>query len=136
MTLSRTVVYAIQATLELATADPGRPVSSSKLAERQNLPERFLLQVLRTLVREGVLRSSRGVDGGYSLNAEPESLTLLDIIKPFSFRLTLTGREQQELSQINDALAGTLEHAANAARRELQKKTIADLIASRRGKAN
>jgi Rrf2 family protein len=136
MTISRTVAYAIEATLELATAEPDRPVPSSELAERGQMPERFLLHVLRKLVRHGVLRSSRGVDGGYSLNGDPETLTLLDVIKPFSLRLALTELEQREFSRMDDELGATFEKAAEAARHELQKKTIANLVESRRVKAD
>ena len=45
------------------------------------MPERFLLQILRNLVTHGILRSSRGVDGGYTLIKDPQEISLLDIIE-------------------------------------------------------
>ena len=44
-------------------------------------PERFLLQVLRSLVTHGILRSARGVDGGYSLTRPPEEVSVLEVIE-------------------------------------------------------
>ena len=67
MKLSRTVTYAIQATLQLAESDSRTPVPCSKLASQGAMPERFLLQILRNLVNHGILQSTRGVDGGYAL---------------------------------------------------------------------
>jgi Rrf2 family protein len=128
MTISRTVAYAIEATMDLAAAQPDRPVPGSELAERGKMPVRFLLHVLRILVKQGVLRSSRGADGGYSLNRDPEALTLLDVIKPFKIRLALSELEQSEFLRMNNDLMKTFNQAADAARRELQKKTIADLL--------
>jgi Rrf2 family protein len=45
------------------------------------MPERFLLQILRNLVTHGILRSTRGVDGGYTLTRPPEEISLLDVIE-------------------------------------------------------
>jgi Rrf2 family protein len=81
MKLSRTVSYALQATLQLAEAGTEHPVPCSRLAADGKMPERFLLQILRNLVAHGVLESTRGVDGGYTLRLSPNDVSLLDIIE-------------------------------------------------------
>ena len=81
MKLSRTVAYAVRATLQLAENPSDTPVPCSKLASEGNMPERFLLQILRNLVTHGILRSTRGVDGGYTLTRPPEDISLLDVIE-------------------------------------------------------
>ncbi len=81
MKLSRTMLYALQATVQLAEAGPSSPVPCSRLAEKGKMPERFLLQILRNLVTHGLLRSTRGVDGGYTLLRDPAEITLLDLIE-------------------------------------------------------
>lgn len=81
MKLSRTVAYAVRATLQLAQNPSDTPVPCSKLASDGNMPERFLLQILRNLVTHGILRSTRGVDGGYTLTRPPEEISLLDVIE-------------------------------------------------------
>ena len=81
MKLSRTVSYALQATLQLAQADSELPIPCSRLAADGKMPERFLLQILRNLVAHGILGSTRGVDGGYTLERSAEKISLLDVIE-------------------------------------------------------
>jgi Rrf2 family protein len=45
------------------------------------MPERFLLQILRNLVTHGVLQSTRGVEGGYTLDRKPQEISLLEVIE-------------------------------------------------------
>lgn len=129
MKLSRTIVYAIQATLELARAEPNRPISCSQLAKHGNLPERFLLHVLRRLVTQGILHSTRGVDGGYFLSKTPSQITLLDIVESFDTTLHPHVPDLQGLpSHVRKPLMTALEQSAVAARQELQRLTVADLL--------
>jgi len=114
MKLSRTVSYALQATLQLAEADTDHPVPCSRLAAEGKMPERFLLQILRNLVAHGVLESTRGVDGGYTLRQSPVDVSLLDIIEavdgpmvsslPVAEGLREGSRQKVELllTQVND----------------------------------
>src|ERR671910_748696 len=81
MKLSRTVSYAVQAVLQLAQLDPQTPVPCSRLAAEGKMPERFLLQILRSLVTHGILRSARGVDGGYALVKPADQISLLEVIE-------------------------------------------------------
>ena len=81
MKLSRTVEYAVQAMLQLAEHDLGTPVPCSRLAATGQMPERFLLQILRNLVTHGILNSTRGVEGGYTLERPPEQISLLEVIE-------------------------------------------------------
>jgi len=81
MKLSRTILYALQATLQLAEAGQESPVPCSRLAATGRMPERFLLQILRNLVTHGILNSTRGVEGGYSLQRPAEAISLLDLIE-------------------------------------------------------
>jgi len=81
MKLSRTVAYALQATLQLAQSDTSAPVPCSRLAAEGNMPERFLLQILRNLVAHGILESTRGVEGGYTLGRAPAEISLLEVIE-------------------------------------------------------
>lgn len=114
MKLSRTVSYALQATLQLAETETDQPVPCSKLAAEGKMPERFLLQILRNLVAHGVLESTRGVDGGYTLRQSPSDVSLLDIIEavdgpmvsslPVAEGLHDASRQKLEdlLGQVND----------------------------------
>lgn len=79
--MSRASAYAIGAVLQLAEAPVGVPVPCSRLAKTGEMPERFLLQVLRNLVNHKILKSTRGVDGGYSLLRPASEITLLQILE-------------------------------------------------------
>jgi Rrf2 family protein len=81
MKMSRTVAYAVQATIQLAQSTDVGPIPCSRLAAEGHMPERFLLQILRNLVTHGILQSTRGVDGGYTLERPPEEISLLEVIE-------------------------------------------------------
>jgi Rrf2 family protein len=92
------------------------------------MPERFLLQVLRSLVNEGILKSTRGVDGGYRLARPLTQITLLDIVE------AIDGPIQPDLPQIGGLstqgqrrLTETLGDIAGDARRRLGALTLAQL---------
>gem|GEM_PF-1163906 len=53
----------------------------SRIAALGSMPERFLLQILRSLVTHGILKSTRGVDGGYVLLKQANQVSLLDVIE-------------------------------------------------------
>lgn len=80
MKLSRSVSYALNALLQLAGSEQSAPTPCSRLAANGEMPERFLLQILRHLVNHGLLTSTRGVVGGYRLAREPAEISLADVI--------------------------------------------------------
>jgi Rrf2 family protein len=86
--MSRASAYAISAVLQLVETPPGVPIPCSQLAKTGEMPERFLLQVLRNLVNHGLLKSIRGVDGGYYLQRPAGEITLLHIIEATDGPLT------------------------------------------------
>jgi Rrf2 family transcriptional regulator, cysteine metabolism repressor len=81
MRLSRASAYALGAVLQLDHAPAGVPIPCSQLAKQGQMPERFLLQVLRNLVNHNILISTRGVDGGYFLARSLEEVSLLQILE-------------------------------------------------------
>ena len=132
MKLSRTVGYALQATLQLAQVDSEVPVPCSKLAAKGKMPERFLLQILRNLVAHGILGSSRGVDGGYVLERTADEISLLDVIEAVDGPMTSgmpfgDGLSPDSKSKLRDALT----EVTDLARRELQAVKLAHLLPRR-----
>jgi Rrf2 family protein len=131
MKISRTIVYGIHAVVQLASGKPGVPVPCSQLARDGQLPERFLVQILRCLVNKGVLRSTCGVSGGYSLSRPADEINLREIIEAFEnpLQIQLPALDCMP-EEIRARLIETLHAAAEAARAELQKQTVADLVAA------
>lgn len=79
MHLSKTVGYAIGALAQLAADDGAKPLSCREICKRTDMPERFVLTILRTLARAGVVVSTRGIKGGYKLAKPPGRISLLEI---------------------------------------------------------
>jgi Rrf2 family protein len=128
MRLSRTIAYAVHATLQLGRAEPRVPVPCSQLAHDGQMPERFLLQILRSLVTHGVLESTRGVEGGYCLARPPEEITLRDIVEAFENPLEPTLPKLGLKQHVRERLLVTLRCVSCAARKELEKLTLAELL--------
>jgi Rrf2 family protein len=80
MRLSARVDYALRASAELAAAGE-RPVTATQLAEAQQIPPKFLENILAQLRRAGLVRSQRGPEGGYWLARDPATIALADIIR-------------------------------------------------------
>lgn len=73
--------YASRALLSLALhADGARPTSVRDIAERTGLPQPYLEQILLAIKGAGLVRSKRGVGGGYVLARPPEEISLADIV--------------------------------------------------------
>ena len=72
---------AIKLMLDLATYNHGEPVRLKDIAKRQNIFEKYLEQIVPMLVRAGLLRASRGFQGGYQLVKEPVRYTVGEILR-------------------------------------------------------
>lgn len=129
MKLSRTVSYAVQAALQLAESSTDAPVPCSQLAQKGQMPERFLLQILRNLVNHGILRSTRGVDGGYALTRPPEKVTLLDLIEAIEGPLDGSAAMIDGMStDSRTRLRHALDQVTSTSRRQLEAITLSQLL--------
>src|SRR5690242_15375904 len=81
MQLTRAADYASRVMVHLATLPAGTRASLPALAEATDVPEQFLSKVLQMLGRGGLIQSQRGATGGFELTADPERVTLLDVIE-------------------------------------------------------
>jgi Rrf2 family transcriptional regulator, iron-sulfur cluster assembly transcription factor len=79
LTLSQKMFYAVEAVIYIAYNAKGEPISGREVAERQDLPPRYLEQMMQKLVHAGILRGMRGPNGGYILGRERRNITLKDI---------------------------------------------------------
>ena len=79
--LSKKLLFAIEAVLDIAYNAGDLPVQSGEITRRQGIPRRYLEQVLQQLVRAGVLSGVRGPRGGYRLARERRRITLGEIVR-------------------------------------------------------
>src|SRR4051812_38011338 len=107
--------YALRALIELGRAGDVGPVPIGVLAQRREIPVQFLEQLFAALRRAGILRSQRGVKGGYSFARDPSDITVLEIVE------LLDG-------PVGGGSESIFAEAAASARAVLAKATIADVV--------
>lgn len=107
--------YALQALAELGRSGGDGPVPIGELARRRDIPVQFLEQLFATLRRAGILKSQRGVKGGYTFARRPGEITVLEVVELLEGPL---GRDAD----------GIFGDAAAAARDVLAATTIADVV--------
>ena len=73
--------YALSALVELYRHGDNGPVPIAELARRRQIPVQFLEQLFATLRRAGVVRSQRGVKGGYTLARPAAEVTVLELVE-------------------------------------------------------
>lgn len=93
--LSLKLSYGILAAFDLAIHANEHPVQAKAIAQRQNIPHRFIEQILVALKHAGVVQSHRGSQGGYMLVRDPSEVSVAEIIRalsgPLSPPLSLNG---------------------------------------------
>jgi Rrf2 family protein len=81
MSFSQKCYYAIRAMYELARASEGSAVKIGAIAERQNIPVKFLEAILNQLKQGGFVESRRGNEGGYLLARPATRVSVGDIVR-------------------------------------------------------
>ena len=79
--LSKKMLFAIEAVLDIAYHAGSQPVQSREISRRQGIPRRYLEQALQQLVREDILVGVRGPRGGYRLARERRRISIGDIVR-------------------------------------------------------
>ncbi|NLI91495.1 MAG: Rrf2 family transcriptional regulator [Peptococcaceae bacterium] len=81
MKLSTKGRYGLRAILDVAMNQHLGPVTIHSVAQRQEISERYLEQLLITLKQNGLIKSIRGFQGGYVLNKEPKDISVGDVVR-------------------------------------------------------
>jgi Rrf2 family protein len=79
--ISQAAEYALRSLLCLAESPPGTAMTTQQIAGRTRVPSGYLAKILQTLARAGLLSSQRGVNGGFSLAADLDRVTLLEVTR-------------------------------------------------------
>jgi len=74
-------LYGIKALYELAHSYGNKPVNIREISNRHGMPVPFLEQVLHRLKRKGLVKSRRGINGGYLLSRPPDTITIGDAVR-------------------------------------------------------
>ncbi len=81
MRISAKADYALRACVELATAEGTGPVKGERVSQAQDIPLKFLENILGDLRQSGLVRSQRGTEGGYWLGRPAAEITLAEVIR-------------------------------------------------------
>jgi len=130
--------YALRAMIELARAAktaPGQPMAIGDIAERQEIPRRFLEAILNELRSHDLVVSTRGKAGGYVLALPADEITFADVIRAIDGPLALTPCTSKTAYQRCDdcheadcALRTTLRKVRDASAEILESATIASAL--------
>ncbi len=117
--------YALRLMLDLALQGGGETVSIREIAERQDISDKYLEQIIAVLVRAGFVKSVRGAQGGYRLAKDPSAYTVGAILRLMEGNLAPVGCIEDEENRcaragrcvtvevwekINDAVSGVVDH--------------------------
>ena len=130
MRVSAKVDYALRALLELAAAPPG-PVKGERLATAQEIPPKFLENILTELRRAEIVASQRGVDGGYRLAKPADEISVADVVRALEGPIaSVRGVRPDEIEYTGPARSlQPLWVELRASMREvLEGTTLADLV--------
>lgn len=79
--ISRKIDYGLRAMIFLASQPMDRVVPFREIARQMDVPEDFMAKILKILVTEKMVTSSRGAHGGYKLARAPSQISMLDVIE-------------------------------------------------------
>jgi len=129
MKLQKSSRLAIFALMELAS-NPDVQVSVSEIGEKFNVSSHHLAKVMHTLGRANMVRSSRGVGGGYSFSGNEKRITLLDIIMLFedTSGADCALENPEDVTQAEWALCQVVNEIDDIAKATLGAITIATML--------
>jgi Rrf2 family iron-sulfur cluster assembly transcriptional regulator len=132
--------YACRALLSLVLHGDGSPTSVRDIADRTALPQPYLEQILLALKGAGLVRSKRGVGGGYVLSRPADQITLAAIVSAVDGPIAIGdfGEPHQNGACDHEGQCVLLAVWANVGehmRRLLEGQTLADIAAIARGEA-
>lgn len=122
MRVSQRLDYVLRALVEMARMPAGETVVAGDLAKRLGLPKRFLEQQVTILGKHGLLHCQRGAGGGCWLAAEPEDITVADVIEAVQGEIIDVPKTR------DSAVAEMWGEVASGLTEELRKVTLRQLV--------
>lgn len=129
MRVSAKADYAIRAMVELAAAGGG-PLKADRISQAQEIPAKFLENIMGDLRNAGLVRSQRGAEGGYWLNRPAEEINLAQVIRAVDGPLAnVRGLRSEEVSYKGSAepMRDVWIAVRASLRRVLEAVTLADV---------
>lgn len=129
MKITREADYALRIIVMLALER--RQLDAKVIAEKNDIPYRFALKILRKIVNAGIIKSYRGVNGGYILCKKPSEITLREVIEVIDGKIAIN-KCMEDPSACKDAGVCNLQKKLAGVQRilvgELEKITFEDVL--------
>jgi Rrf2 family protein len=132
MRVSAKADYAVRAAVELASAPAEEPIKGEVIAAAQEIPLRFLENILAEMRQQGLVHSRRGQEGGYWLARPSDDITIAEVIRSVEGPLaSVRGARPDELDYVGSAtpLKGVWVALRANIRAVLETVTLADVVA-------
>ena len=135
--ISQKAQYALKALIALARAEPGEAVLIGDIADCQNIPKKFLEQILLDLKHHGIVMSRRGKAGGYMLLRPADNITFGQVLRivdgpiaplPCLSRMAYR-RCEGCASEVDCEIRRVFKRVADATRAVLDTATVAEAVA-------
>ena len=81
MQFTKAEEYGMFGVLYLADADRSKVIPLSEISQAQDIPEKFLAKIFQSLSKAGIVRSHRGVRGGFTLAKSPEQISMKEVLE-------------------------------------------------------
>ena len=94
MIINKKFLHAIEAVLDISIHSSHTPASAKEITKRQGIPSRYLEKILQELVRQKIIKGTRGPNGGYALGREKRNIFLIDI---YNAVLTIERNKKEEV---------------------------------------
>ena len=133
MKITQEADYALRIILFLCQISFGKRVEARVISESENITLRFSLKILRKLTKQNLVKSFRGVKGGYMLNKDPKDITLREVVEaidgPIYVNRCLDDKEYCNMKRTNTCkIHKSLAKVQKILREELEKITFEDLL--------
>ena len=114
--------YALRALFDLCDQPPGQPVKIAEIANRQEIPQKFLELILATLKQGGFVESRRGAEGGYLLARAPSQISVGEVYRFFEGAQNGKSRGKRKPDspltelwrQVDEAISGVIDRTTFA----------------------
>jgi Rrf2 family protein len=131
MRVSAKADYAVRAALELAAATDARPLKREQISAAQKIPSKFLETIMLELKHAGIVKSTRGAEGGYALARPADDISVADVIRAVDGPLANVRGERVESVEYEGAATSLRDVwvAVRASlRRVLESTSLADVV--------
>lgn len=131
--------YALRALTNLGRHHGDEVIRIQAIAAEENIPKRFLEQILNDLKKGGFVESRRGIDGGYRLARNPKEIRLASVVRHIEGKLAPVGCVSENFYQKCNcpdesrcALRSVMKEVRDAVAGLMEQLTVADLVSRAR----